>query len=473
MGGWLERFQRDDMPVFGKTVQEIMNVAGKKDSSLSELARVILEDPNMTARVLKLANAVQYNPLGNTISTISRAIILLGFEEVRSLSLTAALVDSLVKGVNRERLIQELARSLHAATQAKHLSKELAGKPAEQIFIAALLFHLGELAFWCAAKEEGPKLDEAMRRGLGKEEAELAVLGFPLRQLTARLVQDWRLGGLIEETLAPGKKQSEGARLILLSHELATATEQGWRTAEVAELQKKLAALTGLPVDQVAKATENNARMAVKICRHFGAGPSSIKLPAVAAATAEDDAVAVEVPEEIVRYNPALQLDILRDMSALLLERPDFNLLLEMSLEGIHRGIGMDRALFALVGSGHREIQAKYVVGGGREHFLASFRFPLNRDQPNVFQQVLGDRRGVWVGQPGAPAVEVERPIVKVLGGAAFFVMPVTVGGKSFGLFYADRLPSGRPLDRQSFENFEFFALQASLGLDYIARLRK
>ncbi|RLB68310.1 MAG: hypothetical protein DRH03_10005, partial [Deltaproteobacteria bacterium] len=52
-----------------------------------ELGRVILEDPALTAQVLKVANSTFYNPRGNKISTVSRAIVILGYDNIRRLVL--------------------------------------------------------------------------------------------------------------------------------------------------------------------------------------------------------------------------------------------------------------------------------------------------------------------------------------------------------------------------------------------------
>ncbi|OIP46596.1 MAG: hypothetical protein AUK28_07090 [Desulfobacterales bacterium CG2_30_60_27] len=474
LNGWIEKLKGHDLPVFGRTVQGIMNVSDKLDSSFSELAKVILQDASMTVRVLKLANAVHYNPHGYAISTISRSIALMGFEQVRNLSLTVALVDAMVKGANRERLNLELARSIHAATQARNFARQTAEDGQEEIFVAALLFHVGELAFWSLAEEEGRKLAEALRRGMPKAKAEVAVLGFQLKQLTRGLAQEWRLGETLLDSLENDTAKNPRGRLISLCHELAEVTENGWQHDAVRAVQKKLATLTGMEGVEVVEATQANAHAARRICRHFGAGHGLIRPPEETIELGgEPEPAVAEAEAAIPRYDPTLQLNILRDMTAIGHERPDFNLLLQMALEGIYRGIGMDRALFALVGDGHREIRAKFALGVQSQHMLEVFCFPLTAKKPNILQEALNTKQGIWVGKPGQPFLDIDREIVRKLGRSAFFVMPVMLGDKSFGLFYADRMPSGRPLDQQSFENFEYFALQTSLILDHITRRQK
>ena len=52
LNAWVKRINNADLPIFDRTVQEIINVAEDSDSSLSELARVVLQDATLTARVI-------------------------------------------------------------------------------------------------------------------------------------------------------------------------------------------------------------------------------------------------------------------------------------------------------------------------------------------------------------------------------------------------------------------------------------
>ena len=63
--------------------------------------------------------------------------------------------------------------------------------------------------------------------------------------------------------------------------------------------------------------------------------------------------------------DPMLQLQILRELSSLMEVQPDFNSVLEMVLEGMYRGIGMDRTLFALRTPDHRFLVGRYALGSG------------------------------------------------------------------------------------------------------------
>src|SRR5258708_4019015 len=93
---WIDRLRTVDMPVFGAVAQEVARLTSQKDVPTSTLANVILQDPSMTAKVLRVSNGAYYPKLSQ-ITTISRAITLLGFEVVGRVCLSVALVESLLK----------------------------------------------------------------------------------------------------------------------------------------------------------------------------------------------------------------------------------------------------------------------------------------------------------------------------------------------------------------------------------------
>ena len=93
---WTEKLSNSDMPVLSNVVSVLNKLTGDDSAEFKQLAEVILKDPHLTTQILKLANSVQYNPSGNSISTISRAIVILGFRKVRTMCISLMVVDSLL-----------------------------------------------------------------------------------------------------------------------------------------------------------------------------------------------------------------------------------------------------------------------------------------------------------------------------------------------------------------------------------------
>ncbi len=110
-----------------------------------ELGRVILEDPALTAQVLKVANSTFYNPRGNKISTVSRALVILGFDNIRRLVLGLS-VSRMFTLMPRWSVYRRLWRhSLAVALLARELAQADGFKEAEVAFVGGLLHDVGKL----------------------------------------------------------------------------------------------------------------------------------------------------------------------------------------------------------------------------------------------------------------------------------------------------------------------------------------
>ena len=469
------------MPIFGRTVQEIISVSEDYDSNVAQLVQGVLKDASMTTKILKLANTALYNPTDKKVNTVSRAITLMGFDSVRAICLTIALVESIAQSVNRKYFIKVFTCALHAATQARALCKNIDSKNAEEVFVAALLWNVGELAFWCFAKNEGKALISELDRGVSREEAEMKVLGFPLSTLTKQLVKDWNLTSLLHDDSDTKKQNSELYQLVKGCRDLASGAETGWKSEKVVLAMEQLASLCGMEMEELQESVYENAHAALSITKTYGVKDVVNIIPQPPVVLTEQEkrqekeeaTTDEEGAEGLSQYNSTLQLDILREMSLLLNENPDYNTLIQMALDGICRGVGMDRVLFALTSPDKQYIKARYAIGIERAALLDSFNFKLLTKKANIFRMTLEEKRSFWVGGPSRGIRDiVTDDIVSTLGGNSFFIVPILVGGKAIGLFYADRIPSKRDLDQKSFQNMEFFALQTSLSLGRITQLK-
>jgi len=78
-------------PTFIDASLGVRMALGKKDLSNIELARVVTSEPLLCARVVALANSAALNPSGREVSDVKSAVVLVGQNAVRSLSVTLAM----------------------------------------------------------------------------------------------------------------------------------------------------------------------------------------------------------------------------------------------------------------------------------------------------------------------------------------------------------------------------------------------
>lgn len=469
---WFDRLRNQEMPIFSKTVRRLTGLVERDNSSFSELVWGILEDPSLTARVLRISNSIHYNRTSVPIGTVSRAVMKLGFGTIKNICLSIVLVEAFLKAGQKERVVGEIARAFHAAIQAKSFIERLKDESSEEVFVAALLCRIGHIAFWCFADEVGEQLDQAMQRpGSTAEKAELEVLGFPLKRLTARLAREWRLSGLLESVLEAEGENDPRVHSIALGYKIAQVAEKGWDSAEENRLTKELTKFLNLTEEKAKVLVRQNAREASDIMQSYGMKRLGRSIPLPSESPRTKQALEPSEREYPVRDHQ-LQLTILKDLSALLLSKKvDLNMVLSIVLEGIHRGVGMDRVFFALLTADRSFLKIKYGLGWPQHHPVHSFTLGVAGESLNIFSHVLKTQTPLWVkSSEGSEYKHLLRgEISRIIGGGPCFVTPVMVKGKVIGVVYADRQPSNRGLDEEGFESFTFFGQQASLCLSSLA----
>lgn len=280
LNAWLSRIRDQELPIFGRTAEQIRELTDSEKAAVSELAEAILRDPGMTAKLLRIANSVIFNTSGWQITTVSRAIVMLGFDMVRQIALSVAFVDAFLQGAVRERVQREMGRSFHAAVQARWLAARRHDAQPEEVFIAALLYRFGDMAFWCFAGQDGERLDEALRLNPQYPgDTEQALLGFRLQQLTAALTRDWRISPLLQSVLKGGYAKPSREQAVALAYRLAEGAEGGWQSERARSRLKETADYLQQPVEELAPVLMKNAGEAAAVAECYGAGGAARFIP--------------------------------------------------------------------------------------------------------------------------------------------------------------------------------------------------
>jgi putative nucleotidyltransferase with HDIG domain len=138
------------MPGFSQTVAKIISLANDPRSSPTDLVKTISMDPILTAKLLKLINSA-YFALAQPVVSLHRAVIMLGFNTVKNISLSLSVVGALnvKKDFQWFTSDQFWEHSLGCATASKAVAKK-AGVSAldlEEYFIAGLLHDIGITLF--------------------------------------------------------------------------------------------------------------------------------------------------------------------------------------------------------------------------------------------------------------------------------------------------------------------------------------
>ena len=450
------KLRPEDLPVFSATVQEVINITRNDRSSAVELTRAVLSDAGMTAHVLHVANRIPYNPSARAIATVSQAVLLLGFEAISRLSLTAALIDSLLKGNAQQYLINLMSESLHAAVQAHALSLVRKDHAPEDVFVATLLKRIGDIALWSLSPESSERVAELIdRESFTVEQAQREVFGCVGDELTLRLSSSWSLGELLSLSLSSDPSDDPRITCMALGEDIAHLAATGDEEALEAKLPEIRELLQLESDDQVANLIEESSEFASDMARHLGLPTELISKP-----TGEDTDSDL-ARSQWLEPDPAVQHQVLAEIAALLDGPPNINLLLEMVSEGIYRGAGMDTVFFALLAQDRRSLAVRYLLTQEEHPVVAGQKMKV--EAGGCVAQCICTGETMWY--PKSSTGHPDPLLQKQSRGQEFFLQPIIVGKTPVGVFYADRVASERPMDSVSFDAFSKLCERANQGL--------
>jgi len=211
-----------------------------------------------------------------------------------------------------------------------------------------------------------------------------------------------------------------------------------------------MAKYTYLPTEQCLVTAQETAEKAAEVALQYGA-PQICPLIPGKSHLAENVAPNAS-GGKILKGDAQLQLNILRELSSAASEQIDVNTLFQMVIEGMHRGIGIERVAIAFIS--HYRVTAKYVLGEGTDVWRSKFDFDMGPYSDNIFVHALEEGGALWLDQNFITEHQHCYPteIVKVLGDQPSFVCVLRVGERTPALFYADRADFGGKFTQDQFE---------------------
>ena len=212
------------MPSLSTTAAKVLETCNNPQSSPNDLNRVISLDPVLAAQVLRLTNSAYYS-LSHPVSSLTRAIIMLGINTVKNLVLSFAILEQLRKAKSFRALSAQKfwAHSLSVGVIAKCLAmaRGVSLSDQEEFFVCGLLHDLGKIPLNCQFPDEyGQMLDLAKRSRWSLAHAESVVFGIDHSVIGGLIAKKWRLSRPFIEALEwhhqPDKSLPEHQQLVLI-----------------------------------------------------------------------------------------------------------------------------------------------------------------------------------------------------------------------------------------------------------------
>lgn len=204
------RTRLDHLPPLPVAAMEILDGFDDPEVDVATLARHVANDQVLAARALRIANSPFYG-LAGRVTGIHDAIVILGFRAVRSLVLSAAMVNSVTRiGADLGKVRVFWRHSVAAALAARGLARYTRENP-EAAFTAGLLHDMGHIVLEACF----PEACQEVRRWSEDHDGvaldgERTLLGLDHAHVGGMLARHWRLPETIADAIARHHTPEDG-----------------------------------------------------------------------------------------------------------------------------------------------------------------------------------------------------------------------------------------------------------------------
>jgi HD-like signal output (HDOD) protein len=197
-------YKMKDLPTLPQVLGGVLDKINNPRSTTKELSDAISFDQRITTQILRLVNSSFYG-IRRQITTVSDAIVMLGFQTIRNLVLASS-VFNIFKGTYNTPLFNYFnfwRHSIQVAISSQFIGKRKGYILLEELFITGMLHDIGKILIAMFLPKEFNKIANLMQEnGKTAIEAEEEILGINHSFIGKWLAERWELPLLLIQGIA-------------------------------------------------------------------------------------------------------------------------------------------------------------------------------------------------------------------------------------------------------------------------------
>ncbi|CAK0778662.1 eukaryotic-like serine/threonine-protein kinase [Gammaproteobacteria bacterium] len=478
---------KTDFPALSHHIMEINKRAIRPDqTSTADLTNLILKDYGLTSKLLKLVNSPLYRRSSTKITTVSRAVSLLGFEQVRMAALSVVLMEHIKNGQQREELRDGVISGFFNAVLCKDVAERMRFSDPEEAFICAMFHNLGRLlTIYYFPEEYGEIRDLIERKGASEATAYNSVIGLTTKEIGQGISKAWQFPESILQSMdilpegKIGKPNNDAEMLKIFANfarefNEATICDDEIRNEKLRYVANRFGtflSISSKDVDELVTAAVQNVRrfseavnMRLEGSQYFKKLQHAAEMITAGLETGENleegtqnseegenvssTPTAIQVPSVPILSEEAsierMLQDSIEEISNTLLEEYDLNQILMTILETIYRGFGFSHVLFLVLDKNREAVHVRFGFGSEIEEIRRGMRISL-RNKPDIFTLAITKRQDIIIADidDKAYAGLIPNWFRVLIPARSVVIYPIFVNNNPIGLIYADHNRSG------------------------------
>jgi len=437
---WIDLIANSELPAITSTAKLLDTFSNDDKSSLSKLSKAILYDQGLSSCLLKVANNIQHISV-NKVTTVSRATVVLGVQTVKNICLTSKLVSSLLASKSLdvnvyEELTQLMANSFYAGMLAKMMVPNYSEEVQEEVYLAAMLYRIGETAFWSAGGDLAKKLAnyEANSRDEFIDYCQTEI-GSNFNELSRGLAGSWNLSDLLIKSLDQPTSRTDEVKVIYFADKLSAiiAKPEG-REEEYHQLLTEISGLIGITTKQLTVRIENTRELSERLLSSYGAEILIEKIKSLPKSTDFIEHVGSLNKTSDNSRDKAL-LNGFMKLTKLMQHSKDFNEFLQLALEDMANVFSFDRSSFLMLVENKTRVSSRLVLTKNAKADTYKINIDLKKSD-NIIDRVISTDTAALINDHKEIRWRelMTREISEVVSDGIIAFVPVKIGGKAIGV---------------------------------------
>ncbi|MDZ7374671.1 MAG: HDOD domain-containing protein [candidate division KSB1 bacterium] len=213
-----------NLPTLPQVVTHLMQAVNNPNASASDVARIIANDQSLVSKILRIVNSAFYG-LPKRVSTVTQATVILGFNTVKNLALSASVFDAFGNngtGVGRWDRQKFWEHSIGCGVATKLLAREIRYSNPEEAFVSGLLHDVGKVVIDQFLHDQFLRILQTVEaEHCTITEAERQVIGVSHCDIGRWLAESWNLPVQLVECIGlhhDPQQAKHASRLVCLVH---------------------------------------------------------------------------------------------------------------------------------------------------------------------------------------------------------------------------------------------------------------
>jgi eukaryotic-like serine/threonine-protein kinase len=503
-------YRTEEFPAISKYITEINHKLSLNPdtSNASELANIILKDHALTSKLLKMVNSAYYGLAAGKVSTVSRAVVVLGYENVRLAILSLTLFEHFKGKSNSTSLREAVVASFWSGMMARELAATQDGVDPEEAFVCGMMSHLGKLVMIYYLPEEYRNICKVMDdKKISETKATRLVSRVTYMELGVAVARQWNFPDQIHESMRPltradlrDKKKPlpplqaitsfvrevyeviQADQLTVDSKIVQSILERYQPRVSIADTQLLRLVKDSLgKVHRHAQALSLNPDQDVFLGRLAAIHDSEQEnQPTIESTSQSSDQIAerfqlkdenqqkatARIPDP--RKPKDIIMEGIQELSQIMINDCDIDTIAVMSLEIFYRALDFHRALLFIKDKDSQEMTVRFGFGCNCRQLIDHLRFNAGtaKDLFNMSIQVGKDL--IVADAYDAKMIHLIPPWYREkIDAPSFVFLPIHLKKACIGALYADRDTQGLPISETEHHYLSMLRNQLILSIKY------